>query len=269
MRTCTRGRLTAFTLIELLAVVAIIALLVSILVPSLRTAREMARAVPCKVNMRMVGLGINSYANDNTERMPASMILYRSSPVEYWTWWPDFIVKYFDTDARPVPDLYASSNAGYWESVAIQPSNNVWSGNHWGVPFTFSRRFDCAAQKNADKYEYTWNPEDSWSLVIGRDDPNLYSWNRPKKIGDYRDLSRYCQVFEPDHYGWRTCKPAATWCLTPLLSYGLPHLKAMNGVMLDGHVEVFTDKFMMLYGGSDVPNGLYRTQAYPFAIPWW
>ena len=62
----TRG----FTLIELLVVVAIIALLVSGLIPSLSAAREHTRTRVCENNMRQQGLGLKMYAIDHKGFFP-------------------------------------------------------------------------------------------------------------------------------------------------------------------------------------------------------
>jgi prepilin-type processing-associated H-X9-DG protein len=52
-------------LIEVLVVVAIIALLISILVPTLKQAKDQAMRTVCAAHMHQVMFGINSYANDN------------------------------------------------------------------------------------------------------------------------------------------------------------------------------------------------------------
>jgi prepilin-type N-terminal cleavage/methylation domain-containing protein/prepilin-type processing-associated H-X9-DG protein len=54
----------AFTLIELLVVIAIIALLVGILLPSLRGARDAARALVCQSNLRSLAVGGQNYSTD-------------------------------------------------------------------------------------------------------------------------------------------------------------------------------------------------------------
>jgi prepilin-type N-terminal cleavage/methylation domain-containing protein/prepilin-type processing-associated H-X9-DG protein len=56
-----------FTLIELLVVVAIIALLVTVIMPGLGQARALARRAYCLVNLRGIGQAVVLYAQDNGE----------------------------------------------------------------------------------------------------------------------------------------------------------------------------------------------------------
>lgn len=58
-------RQKGFTLIELLVVISIIALLISILVPALRAARQQAQFLVCRSNLKQFQLGMNLYWQDN------------------------------------------------------------------------------------------------------------------------------------------------------------------------------------------------------------
>jgi prepilin-type N-terminal cleavage/methylation domain-containing protein/prepilin-type processing-associated H-X9-DG protein len=63
---------SGFTLIELLVVIAIISMLMAIISPSLRKARESARGVHCLNNLRQLNLAWTTYAFENNDKMCCS-----------------------------------------------------------------------------------------------------------------------------------------------------------------------------------------------------
>lgn len=66
-----RPRLAAFTLVELLVVIGIISILIGLLLPSLGKAREQARAVTCRSNIRQVAQALLAYSLEN-RRLPGT-----------------------------------------------------------------------------------------------------------------------------------------------------------------------------------------------------
>ena len=64
------GQVRGFTLVELLVVVSIIALLISILLPSLQGARNQSRDAVCMSNLHQFGVMIQYYLSDHSDRLP-------------------------------------------------------------------------------------------------------------------------------------------------------------------------------------------------------
>lgn len=60
----------AFTLIEILVVLAILSVLAAMLFPAFGRSREMARRTSCANHLRQIGLGLLQYAADFDERLP-------------------------------------------------------------------------------------------------------------------------------------------------------------------------------------------------------
>jgi len=67
-RTCPTE--APFTLIELLTVVAIVAILAGLLLPALASARNRARQTQCIGNLRQLGIAVTVYAGDSKDRLP-------------------------------------------------------------------------------------------------------------------------------------------------------------------------------------------------------
>ena len=111
---------SGFTLIELLVVISILALLLSIMVPALGTAKKRAMQLVCATNMRALGQGIVIYSDQNDGHLPMNIYQEKETRRDRSSPWASYYI-----------GMYAASVAAgtpeeRWDNMMNGPG---WVGN--------------------------------------------------------------------------------------------------------------------------------------------
>jgi prepilin-type N-terminal cleavage/methylation domain-containing protein len=83
-RRATKGR--GFTLVELLVVIGIIAILIAILMPALRRAKEAAAGIACSSNQRQLMMAFLLFAADHQGHLPGNFVDYMDPDTDHRSW---------------------------------------------------------------------------------------------------------------------------------------------------------------------------------------
>jgi prepilin-type N-terminal cleavage/methylation domain-containing protein/prepilin-type processing-associated H-X9-DG protein len=88
----------AFTLVELLVVISIIALLLALLMPALNKAREQGRKVQCAAQEKSMGIAMQMYATGNNDTYPGLIMIGKLSDLYLYnkqrSFWHQVVMKY-------------------------------------------------------------------------------------------------------------------------------------------------------------------------------
>jgi prepilin-type N-terminal cleavage/methylation domain-containing protein/prepilin-type processing-associated H-X9-DG protein len=236
----------AFTLIEILIVIAIIALLAAILFPVFSRARESARRSSCASNLRQMMLAANQYAQDHDERLPCdepyprlqfsypAMERIPSNPAcaitstncVLWSW-PDLLSPYV-SNAQIFNDP-SSDNESFPDCTMPSGSACPNHGSPYHVPT--QPAIYRGPQELMYRYDYHGDGADSGSRAsLGYTYlyPTGYSVN-PKVgilLADVEYPSEKALICD----GWGRASSS--------LTYMLPrHLRGLNVAYVDGHVK--------------------------------
>lgn len=226
-------RKKAFTLIELLVVISIIALLLSIMIPALSKAKEMAAGIPCLANQRTIALAFHLYQEENSGRLVSSIAWYSPGNDDHndrnWVYSP------LDEngDARP------SDPRPEYEK------NGIKAGKLW--PYIESMdAYHCPADKRMSRQNVGWRSYSMVNAIGGTYVPYVAEDNRIDKATEIKSPGdKYISVEEVEKdidgaYSWNR----GGWVIDLQNDYwfdpiALWHVKGCNLAFADGHAEKY------------------------------
>lgn len=230
----------AFTLIELLMVIAIIALLVGILLPALSRSRQLGRSTQCLANLHSLGTAVLMYADTNDGRLPHVGLAHGGAVDEGSAWINS-----------------AASDIGN-EKITRCPDDR---SPHWDSPI--------GAATQMRRVSYATNYYTTGQLE-GREGCNVLTRiKRPSTTIMWGELAEKGDYAAADHYhpeSWfANPKPLAAEQLT--LDR---HLGRANWGFLDAHAEPqrFEDTYAINFAASNFPNIAWIHNRFDPEVAW-
>ncbi len=236
-----------FTLIELLVVIAILAVLIGLLLPAVQQAREAARKVQCRNQLKQIGLALHNYHEQAGVFPPGWVYDGRRSTSNYPTncWgWSALVLPHLGESA-----VYNRINPGAGFAGGLDSSGANSPGAALGIEATVLEVFRCASDTGeslvsggmAGTAALTYGARSNYPAVNGGlfldlppigDQSGIFGENSRRQFRDMTDGASNCVLvgercwIEFDSTG---VGPSALWAGT---RSGVPGQHSANGVAL-------------------------------------
>ena len=230
-------RKNAFTLIEMLVVVAIIAILFALLLPVLSKAKASAKRTTCLNNLRQINLGTRLYCDDSNDVTPGSVGASTNAP---WIAYKELMKQYVG--------LHGTSSRQ--DRLFACPADKFY--------YDWVRGYVSESHHDQSRFDYSSYTFNSMNLAV-MDDTNFIpvkpiQWPGigGRKLSSIKHPSRTIMIAESPAfypYSWHEPKPYQPGGVQP---HGIALFNdAKNMVSFaDGHVA-----YIRIYWGNIITNG--------------